>query len=197
MAGGGDPVVHDVVDAPGGASKPRVRLRRQSAAFFQGNRYLLQTLVDRVLTYVPDGPLSDLYAGGGLFGLAYAAPGAAKWTRWKAMPWPLEDLRANATPYSQGVRVHQRGRSSDFWPRRGALDGRTADRGSAADGPVAERRATLVAAPARAGWFTSRATSRRWRATRGARRAADTACCARGVRSVPGDRARRDAGSVR
>lgn len=43
-------------------------------AFFQGNRYLLQALVDEVLGAL-DGPVLDLYAGVGLFALAAASAG--------------------------------------------------------------------------------------------------------------------------
>ena len=49
--------------------------QRHVTGFFQGNRYLLPQLVDRVLREVPEGPMADLYAGSGLFGLAHAAVG--------------------------------------------------------------------------------------------------------------------------
>ena len=45
-------------------------------AFFQGNRYLLEPLVRHVVDLVPPGPVIDLYAGVGLFGLALAAIGS-------------------------------------------------------------------------------------------------------------------------
>jgi 23S rRNA (uracil1939-C5)-methyltransferase len=43
-------------------------------SFFQGNRFLLAALVERVLKYVPRGAeVVDLYAGVGLFSIAAAA----------------------------------------------------------------------------------------------------------------------------
>jgi len=124
VAGGGDPVVHDVVTAPGSASNASVRLGRHAGAFFQGNRYLLQTLVDRVVTFVPDGPLCDLYAGSGLFGVTYAATGRGEVDAVEADALAADDLRVNATPYADTVRVH-RAPVERFLAARGALDGRT------------------------------------------------------------------------
>jgi 23S rRNA (uracil1939-C5)-methyltransferase len=124
VAGAGDPLVHDVVGAPGGASNTSVRLGRHVGAFFQGNRYLLQTLVDRVLTFVPDGPLCDLYAGSGLFGVTYAATGRGEVDAVESDALAADDLRVNATPYPQTVRVH-RAQVEQFLAARGALDGRT------------------------------------------------------------------------
>src|SRR5206468_3446385 len=54
-----------------------LRVRRDVRAFFQGNRFLLETLVHRISSLVPDGPVTDLYAGVGLFGLSLAAGGIA------------------------------------------------------------------------------------------------------------------------
>ncbi len=51
------------------------RLSRHARSFFQGNRFLLQPLVDHVLSYVTEGPVLDLYAGVGLFSLAAATTG--------------------------------------------------------------------------------------------------------------------------
>jgi 23S rRNA (uracil1939-C5)-methyltransferase len=115
VAGAGDPLVHDVVGAPGGASNTSVRLGRHVGAFFQGNRYLLQTLVDRVLTFVPDGPLCDLYAGSGLFGVTYAATGVAKWTPWNPMPWPPTTCASTRRLIRRLCACTAR-RSNNFWP---------------------------------------------------------------------------------
>jgi tRNA/tmRNA/rRNA uracil-C5-methylase (TrmA/RlmC/RlmD family) len=52
-------------------------LSRDVRAFFQGNRFLVEQLVRRVVELVPRGPVIDLYAGVGLFGLSLAAAG---WT---------------------------------------------------------------------------------------------------------------------
>jgi 23S rRNA (uracil1939-C5)-methyltransferase len=51
-----------------------VAVAHTARAFFQGNRYLLQPLVDAVVARI-DGPILDLYAGVGLFSLAAAAAG--------------------------------------------------------------------------------------------------------------------------
>jgi 23S rRNA (uracil1939-C5)-methyltransferase len=124
VAGRGDPVVHDVVAAPGVASNAIVRLGRHVGAFFQGNRYLLQTLVNRVLSFVPDGPLCDLYAGSGLFGVTYAATGRGEVDAVEADALAADDLRVNAMPFAESVRVH-RAPVERFLAARGALDGRT------------------------------------------------------------------------
>jgi tRNA/tmRNA/rRNA uracil-C5-methylase (TrmA/RlmC/RlmD family) len=70
----GAPWVTDPLDriAPGAVSQASVR--RHADAFFQGNRYLLPSLVDEVIrTLDGDGPVLDLYAGVGLFSIAIAA----------------------------------------------------------------------------------------------------------------------------
>ena len=96
---------------------PAVRLGRHVGAFFQGNRYLLQTLVDRVLTFVPDGPLCDLYAGSGLFGVTYAATGRGEVDAVESDALAADDLRVNATPYTRRACASIGRRSNDFWPR--------------------------------------------------------------------------------
>jgi 23S rRNA (uracil1939-C5)-methyltransferase len=73
-----------------------VALRRQVGAFFQGNRYLVSRLVSRVLAQLPDGPLLDLYAGSGVFGLAHAAAGRGAVTLVEGDRLAIEDLRVNA-----------------------------------------------------------------------------------------------------
>ncbi len=63
----GDPYVVDVVPFEG----HEVRLRRHVLAFFQGNRFLLPSLVAHVVGHVPQGSrVVDLYAGTGLFSMA-------------------------------------------------------------------------------------------------------------------------------
>jgi len=99
LASRGDLSVRDVleIENPGGIG--HVVLARQVGAFFQGNRYLLQTLVTRVLALLLPGALIDLYAGCGLFGLAHAAAGGGPVTLVEGDRLVLEDLRANARPY--------------------------------------------------------------------------------------------------
>jgi len=92
----GTPVVHDVIDVGDGTT---VRLRRDARAFFQGNRFLVTRLVREVVARVPPGPAVDLYAGGGLIGLALVAAGATDVALVEGDPIAAGDLEANATPY--------------------------------------------------------------------------------------------------
>ena len=81
------------------------RLRRDARAFFQGNRFLLERLVRHVAALVPDGPIVDLYAGVGLFGLSLAAGGAVDVTVVEGDPVGGRDLEENAQPFAEHVRV--------------------------------------------------------------------------------------------
>lgn len=81
-----------------------LHLVRHAAAFFQGNRALLPRLVSHVLDAVlVDGPVVDLYAGVGLFGLAAAARGASSVTCVEGDAISAEDLVTNAGQF--GARV--------------------------------------------------------------------------------------------
>ena len=84
-----------------------LRLRRNVRSFFQGNRFLLERLVRHVLALVPDGPVVDLYAGVGLFGLSLAAAGAEDVTLVEGDGASGADLIANAEPLIERVRVHR------------------------------------------------------------------------------------------
>ena len=65
----GDPHVVDTVHV----GNVGIELRRHVLAFFQGNRYLLPSLVTHVVNHVPAGSrVVDLYAGTGLFSMAAA-----------------------------------------------------------------------------------------------------------------------------
>ncbi|MGC4082983.1 MAG: TRAM domain-containing protein [Vicinamibacterales bacterium] len=65
----GDPHVVDTVHV----GNVGIELRRHVLAFFQGNRYLLPSLVTHVVDHVPAGSrVVDLYAGTGLFSTAAA-----------------------------------------------------------------------------------------------------------------------------
>jgi 23S rRNA (uracil1939-C5)-methyltransferase len=81
------------------------RLTRHAQSFFQANRFLLQPLVDAVMTALPAGPVLDLYAGVGLFSVAAAARGdqviAVEGDRHAA-----GDLSANALSYGDRLRAH-------------------------------------------------------------------------------------------
>jgi 23S rRNA (uracil1939-C5)-methyltransferase len=98
----GTPAVHDAIDVGDGTS---MRLRRDVRAFFQGNRFLVARLVREVVSRVARGAVVDLYAGGGLIGLALAAAGAADVTLVEGEPITARDLETNAAPYSDRVRL--------------------------------------------------------------------------------------------
>jgi 23S rRNA (uracil1939-C5)-methyltransferase len=99
----GIPCVSDEIRAGSG----RVVLRRDVRAFFQGNRFLLQPLVERVLTLVDEGAAVDLYAGVGLFGLSVAAAGSPEVTLVEGDPVSSADLARNADAFGGRVRVHR------------------------------------------------------------------------------------------
>ena len=96
LASRGNLTVRDVVRVETATGATEVALRRQVGAFFQGNRYLVSRLVSRVLAQLPDGPLLDLYAGSGVFGLAHAAAGRGAVTLVEGDRLAIEDLRVNA-----------------------------------------------------------------------------------------------------
>jgi tRNA/tmRNA/rRNA uracil-C5-methylase (TrmA/RlmC/RlmD family) len=102
----GLPFVADALEigAPGSGQRPII-FRRHAQAFFQANRYLVQHLIARVTTLVPEGRVVDLYAGVGLFALSLAAAGRDGIVAVEGDRLTAEDLRANARPYGQSVRT--------------------------------------------------------------------------------------------
>jgi len=101
-----------------------LQLRRDVRSFFQGNRFLLEGLVNRVTSHVPPGPVIDLYAGVGLFGLSLAANGATDVTLVEGDPTSGHDLDANASRYADRVRV-ERTSVEEFLQRRSPSAGAT------------------------------------------------------------------------
>lgn len=104
-----------------------LRLRRNVRAFFQGNRFLLERLVRHVVALVPQGPVLDLYAGVGLFGLSLAAAGVEHVTLVEGDPVSGADLQGNAEPFHDRVQVKRvsveeyfRRPDPDVWTRRPA-----------------------------------------------------------------------------
>ena len=101
LAAVGSPIVSDEIVLQGATGHTAsLRLQRHVTGFFQGNRFLLQLLIERVLAHVPDGPMTDLYAGVGLFGLAHAALGRGDVLAVEGDAGSVEDLQANAAPYA-------------------------------------------------------------------------------------------------
>jgi 23S rRNA (uracil1939-C5)-methyltransferase len=101
----GSPYVADSWDALIHAAPARGGLRRHAASFFQGNRFLLKDLVERVVALTGDGPFVDLYAGVGLFGCALAASGRTGITAVEGDRTSGADLRANAALFDDAVHV--------------------------------------------------------------------------------------------
>jgi 23S rRNA (uracil1939-C5)-methyltransferase len=97
--------VSDVLRLEVGGSTAALTIRRQVASFFQGNRYLLVPLVESVVRRVPAGPVIDLYAGVGLFGLACAAAGLGPIVAVEGDRRGAQDLADNARPFGSAVRT--------------------------------------------------------------------------------------------
>ncbi len=98
----GVPVIEDSIRVSAD-NRPTLRLRRDVRAFFQGNRFLLERLVQHVVGLVPAGPALDLYAGVGLFGLSLAAAGAGPVTLVEGDPISGADLAANAAAFGDAL----------------------------------------------------------------------------------------------
>lgn len=105
--------VQTVSDSIGG-----VVLKRDVRAFFQSNRFLLEPFVQRVTALVPEtGPVCDLYAGVGLFGLSLAAAGRGDITLVEGDAISAHDLDDNARPFARRLRV-ERSSVEEFLRRR-------------------------------------------------------------------------------
>lgn len=112
----GTAAVTDVLQV-GTAEDAPVVLRRDVRSFFQGNRFLIAPLVRHVLDTVPDGPVIDLYAGVGLFGLPLARRGRAV-TLVEGDPISGGDLQRNASDAGAHVSVEHRSVESFVTSRR-------------------------------------------------------------------------------
>jgi len=101
---GADAVVTETLAVDG----HEISLRRSVLAFFQGNRYLLATLVNHVVSHVEAGAsLVDLYAGAGLFAIGAAAARSAKVRAVEGDRVSAADLIANAGAYDTVDAVRQ------------------------------------------------------------------------------------------
>jgi 23S rRNA (uracil1939-C5)-methyltransferase len=74
-------------------------MSRSTQSFFQGNRYLLDTLVSLVLDQVRRGGTTDLYAGAGLFSIAAAAHGLEPVMAVEGDAVSAADLRRNTAAW--------------------------------------------------------------------------------------------------
>jgi 23S rRNA (uracil1939-C5)-methyltransferase len=104
----GAPTVTDRLAVSASAGAPVITLARQTTAFFQANRFLLAPFVQHVIERVVRGPVLDLYAGVGLFGLAAAAAGHGPVTLVEGDRTSGSDLEGNAGAFAGHVRVLRR-----------------------------------------------------------------------------------------
>ena len=140
----GVPAVSDVVYVREGDAASALRFRRDARAFFQGNRFLLERLVRHVVGLVPPGPVLDLYAGVGLFGLSLAAAGGEAITLVEGDPVSGADLQVNAEPFLPRVLVDRRSVESFLGLREGRA-GRSGPAGAITN------EATVIVDPPRTG----------------------------------------------
>jgi 23S rRNA (uracil1939-C5)-methyltransferase len=74
-------------------------------SFFQGNRWVLPAFTERVVSFVPEGSVLDLYAGVGLFAISLAAIGRADIAAVEGDRYSAADLELNAEAYGKAVVV--------------------------------------------------------------------------------------------
>ena len=99
----GDPHVVDALPI----GDVEIRLRRHVLAFFQGNRFLLPSLVSHVVSHVATGDhVVDLYAGTGLFSVAAARARGALVTAVEGDPTSANDLAFNAASSADSTDGH-------------------------------------------------------------------------------------------
>jgi len=100
----GIPVVTDTLADVTAGRVTEGTLQRHAESFFQGNRYLLASLVNAVADATPDsGEVLDLYAGVGLFSVALAAMGRLEVTAVERDRTSGSDLRENARAHATGL----------------------------------------------------------------------------------------------
>jgi 23S rRNA (uracil1939-C5)-methyltransferase len=99
----GTPEVSDTIAVRRRTDERSVTLTRQARSFFQGNRYLLQPLVDAVTRAIGPGRVLDLYAGVGLFSVTLAARGDCHVVAIEGERSAATDLQRNAAPLGAAV----------------------------------------------------------------------------------------------
>jgi len=97
----GSPYVTDRIEVSG---RPAT-LTHHAESFFQGNRYLLPHLASQTSAQVPNGRVTDLYAGVGLFAVSLAARGVGEIVAVEGDRSSARDLESNAAPYGAAIRV--------------------------------------------------------------------------------------------
>ena len=101
----GDPIVTDRLHALTGGRVTDGFLRRHPESFFQGNRFLIASLVTAVMDSAGPGTVLDLYAGVGLFAVALAGSARGEITAVEGDPVSGKDLVRNAAPFHDQLRV--------------------------------------------------------------------------------------------
>lgn len=99
----GSPFVTDRIPVGG----QTVTLTHHVQSFFQGNRYLLPRLVDRVVQQVREGTVTDLYAGVGLFAVSLAATNRGPVVAVEGDRSSGRDLGTNAAGLGERIHVEQ------------------------------------------------------------------------------------------
>jgi tRNA/tmRNA/rRNA uracil-C5-methylase (TrmA/RlmC/RlmD family) len=97
----------------------------QAAAFFQANRFIVPFLVQHVLQAIVTGPVVDLFAGVGLFGLCAAAAGHGPVWCVEGDEISGERLRGNAEASHDAVRARRQSVESFVAENVALLDGAT------------------------------------------------------------------------
>lgn len=110
----GTPVITERVSLTADPDGPSLTLERNVRSFFQANRFLLDQFVRLVIGHAGLGPVADLYAGVGLFGLACAALGVERVTLVEGDRTSGADLETNAKPFGAGVTVIRRSVEAAF-----------------------------------------------------------------------------------
>ncbi len=80
-------------------------LSRHARSFFQGNRYLTETMVAHVLQQIAAAPILDLYAGVGLFSVTAAVAARGHVTAVEGDRVSASDLKRNAQNHEVSVRA--------------------------------------------------------------------------------------------
>jgi len=143
--------VSDVLPVGAADATSALHLRRDVRSFFQGNRFLLERLVRHVIGLVPPGPVVDLYAGVGLFGLSLAAAGGEAVTLVEGDRTSGADLSANAEPFGPRVTVDRRSVEAFLRMDGPAGQPRGANPARHAEGGDAATAATFIVDPPRTG----------------------------------------------
>jgi len=116
----GSPDVSDPLAIVTGGRVTQGSIRRHAESFFQGNRFLLASLVTAVAAAVPeDGEILDLYAGAGLFSVPLAAMGHLEVTAVEGDRPSGADLRENAHAWAPRLKAHVSGVEEYLAARRG------------------------------------------------------------------------------